>query len=141
PQSWRFTLEKPANGWEKPDFKDDSWKKGPGGFGTNGTPGAIVRTEWKTGDIWLRQTFELKEEKGRHLHLRIHHDEDVEVYLNGQKIASFTGFVTNYFETRLPETALKALRSGTNTLAVYCKQTTGGQYIDVGLVELVEKPR
>src|SRR5205823_3407568 len=51
-QQWRYTTEKPPGGWEKPDFDDSSWKKGLAGFGTPGTPGAVVRTEWKTSDIW-----------------------------------------------------------------------------------------
>src|SRR5262249_34487294 len=31
--SWRYTLEEPGAGWFKPDFKDNEWKEGPGGFG------------------------------------------------------------------------------------------------------------
>jgi len=47
-----------------------------GGFGTKGTPGAIVRTEWKTADIWLRRSVELKELPKGEVLLRIHHDEE-----------------------------------------------------------------
>ena len=31
---WRYTTDKPADGWMKPDFDDSGWKQGPGGFGT-----------------------------------------------------------------------------------------------------------
>jgi hypothetical protein len=135
-QSWNYTLDAPAEGWFKPDFDDLAWKSGLGGFGTHGTPGAVVRTEWKTGDIWLRRAFTVPDRPFTHLHLQVHHDEDAEIYLNGVLAARLAGYTTDYVEVPLTEEARKALRPGANVLAVHCKQTVGGQYIDVGLVEL-----
>jgi hypothetical protein len=135
-QLWRYTLAKPAEGWVKPDFNDSSWKSGPGGFGTVGTPGAVVRTVWNTGAIWLRRSIVLPKGPYTNLHLQLHHDEDAEVYLNGVLAAKLAGYATGYKEVPISEAARKALRPGANLLAVSCKQTVGGQYIDVGLVEL-----
>ena len=138
PQEWRYTTRKPAKGWQTAGFEDSSWKKGPGGFGTRGTPGAVVRTTWNTPDIWLRRTFELPARGQAGLLWQLHHDEDVEVYLNGKLVLKRAGYVTDYVPVPLSEEALKTLRAGRNTLAVHCHQTKGGQYIDVGLVSLRE---
>ncbi|HEX5105364.1 MAG TPA: glycoside hydrolase family 2 TIM barrel-domain containing protein, partial [Pirellulaceae bacterium] len=139
PQTWRYTTAKPAEGWERPDFDDASWKEGQGGFGEPTTPGSKVRTEWKTADIWLRRSVELPGNKLDGLALLIHHDEDTEVYLNGKQIAAVKGFVTDYTLVPLNEKTLAAtLQDGANTLAVHCHQTGGGQYIDVGFVRLIE---
>jgi hypothetical protein len=137
-QKWRYTTTKPAAGWEKPDFDAANWKEGDGGFGTAMTPGSHVRTEWNTADIWLRREAELKEIPTGEVMLRIHHDEDAEVYINGVLAAKTTGYITDYTVLPLTAEGRKALKAGKNTIAVHCHQTTGGQYIDVGLVELVE---
>jgi hypothetical protein len=137
PQAWRYTTEKPAGDWYKPDFKDAEWKEGPGGFGTKGTPGAVVRTEWKTDDIWLRREVDLPEGPFTDPVLLLHHDEDAEVYLNGVLSAKVAGYITDYEETPIMPEALAALKPGKkNLIAVHCHQTTGGQYIDVGLIDL-----
>jgi hypothetical protein len=137
-QTWRYTMEKPAGDWYKPDYDAGGWKEGPGGFGTEGTPGAVVRTEWKTADIWLRR--EVTVPSSGDLYLSLHHDEDAEVYLNGVLAARVRGYVTGYEDVPIREEARKALKpGGKNVIAIHCHQTTGGQYIDAGLVELKER--
>jgi beta-galactosidase/beta-glucuronidase len=139
PQSWRYTVYKPADGWEMPDFDDASWKEAPGGFGEPSTPGSKVRTEWKTPDIWLRRSIELPKDQLDNLALAIHHDEDAEIHLNGKLLAAVKGYTTEYTVVPLDQKALAAaLQLGKNVLAVRCHQTGGGQYIDVGLVRLEE---
>ncbi len=136
---WKYTTEKPADDWNKPSFNDGEWKSGPGGFGTEGTPGAVVRTQWNTPNIWMRRTFELKDAKLSEPSLSIHHDEDAQVYINGELVANVAGYTTEYVTVPMNAKARSALKPGQNTIAVHCKQTGGGQYIDVGIVDLVEQ--
>ncbi len=138
-QKWRYTLAKPADEWEKADFDASKWDEADGGFGTKGTPGAIVRTEWKTADIWLRRTFDLKDAPTGAVVLRVHHDEDADVFINGVPALKAPGFTSEYTEYFLTAEGRRALKKGTNVIAIHCKQTTGGQYIDAGLLEVVEK--
>jgi len=134
---WKYTTDKPAGGWFKPDFDDVAWKKGPGGFGTRGTPGAVVRTEWKTDDLWLRREFTLPEGKFTSLQFRVHHDEDIEVYINGVMALKLPGYQSEYEARPMTAEGKAALKPGKNTIAVHCRQTKGGQYVDVGLVDVI----
>ncbi len=140
PQAWRYTLSDPGKDWYRPDFDDSAWTPAKGGFGTKGTPGAVIGTEWKTKEIWIRREFTLEEVPAGEVVLLLHHDEDAEVYINGVRAASVKGYITDYEEVPIAPEAIKALKRGKNVLAVSCKQTGGGQYIDVGLSE-VRKPR
>jgi hypothetical protein len=140
PQTWRYVTTKPEDNWYRTDFDDATWQTGPGGFGTRDTPGTAVRTEWKNSDIWVRRNFTLADKQPTdRLLLLIHHDEDAEVYLNGVLATKTSGYTTDYewFEIR-PE-ARKSLHAGKNSIAIHCKQTGGGQYIDAGLIELVDR--
>ncbi len=138
PFQWKYTTTKPSDGWELPDFDPKDWKEGPAGFGTESTPGTVVRTVWNSPEIWLRRTFALPAKPAGDLHLMIHHDEDAQVYINGIPAASLKGYTTGYKTEPINLKAKQAVKPGRNTLAVYCKQTSGGQYIDLGLVEVIE---
>jgi hypothetical protein len=133
---WHYSVEKPTGDWFKPDFDDSKWKEGESGFGTKGTPGAVVRTEWKTDDIWIRREFTLRDQKFGDMYLNLHHDEDAEIYFNGVLAAKVKGFKTEYELEAISSEAKAALKPGKNIMAIHCHQTTGGQYIDAGLVEL-----
>jgi len=135
PVTWRYTLEKPADNWTQPSFDDSSWKQGAAGFGTAGTPGAVVRTTWQTQEIWLRREFTLPDTPLKNPVLMMHYDESPEVYLNGVRAAQLDGWATEYGPIEIEPAARAALRPGRNVLAVRCRQTYGGQYIDVGLAD------
>jgi putative heme-binding domain-containing protein len=141
PALWRYTLETPINGWFGAAFDDTAWRLSPAGFGTKDTPGTVVRTDWHTSDIWLRRFFDFvdkPETKGRSLALRLHHDEDAEIYLNGIEVARIARWTTGYIELPLGADGRRALRNGRNVLAIHCRQNSGGQYIDAGLIGYFE---
>jgi hypothetical protein len=131
---WKYTFEKPDDNWSKPGFDASKWSEGPAGFGTERTPGSFPNTVWNTPDIWLRNQFTLEPDDLIGLKLRVYHDEDARIYLNGVLALELKGFVTEYEEFDVPEAAVAALRPGINTIAVTCHQTTGGQGIDVGIL-------
>lgn len=133
--TWRYTTTTPGGDWTKPSFDDSSWKTGKGGFGRQGTPGATIGTKWDTSDIWIRRRFTLDKVPGG-IELKIHHDEDAEVYINGRLVAKLQGYTTAYTNVTLDDDAKGALKPGENVMAIHCYQTTGGQYIDAGLVSV-----
>ncbi len=139
PATWSYTTARPADGWFKPDFDDSSWATGRSGFGTRGTPGAIVGTTWNTSDIWLRRELELPVSTWRAPQLWLHHDEDAEIYINGVLALKTTGFTTSYDTFPLMPAARAALKNGKNLIAIHCHQTSGGQYIDLGFADVQVK--
>lgn len=140
-QEWRYTFQKPDSGWFAPDYDYAEWKKGPGGFGTEGTPEAVVRTEWKTPDIWIRRDVSIPRGELTGLNVRIHHDEDAELYINGTLAGKYAGYTSEYMDVPLAREVQQLLKPGRNTFAIHCRQTKGGQYIDVGLEELTPARR
>jgi hypothetical protein len=61
----------------------------------------------------------------------------VEVYVNGVEVFRAGDFVSGYEAISLSPAAQGAFKPGKNVLAIHCHQTRGGQYVDLGLVQVV----
>lgn len=138
PQRWKYTFEKPADEWQKPDFDDSSWETGEGGFGNarikEDVKDAVVRTLWETPNIWLRRTFDFEGALPDQVMFNIFFDEDTTIYLNGTPIRAFKGYNKAYtLEVIDITTFRKALKQGRNVLAAHTVNSTGGAYIDFGI--------
>jgi hypothetical protein len=140
PQTWRYTTSTPPEGWREATFDDKSWADGESGFGAPDTRFAHVGTPWKTADIWLRRSVSLPSTFTAP-YLRVFHDDDAEVYVNGVQVAALPGANNGFQFVALAGAARAALRVGTNTIAVHAHQVRGGQFIDVGLVDVIDPPR
>jgi hypothetical protein len=136
PAMWRYTTTKPDGDWTKSDFTDSSWLEGKSGFGTPETPGSVIGTTWNTPDIWLRREVNIPKDKLKEVELWLHHDDDVQVYVNGILAARRNGWTTSYDAVPLNEIAREALKPGQNLIAIHCRQNGGGQYVDVGFVDI-----
>jgi len=136
PRMWRYTTTKPAAEWSEPEFDDSAWETGEAPFGNHQVPNAKPSTEWESSDIWLRTSWDLDAADLQDSYLKIYHDEDVEVYLNGVKAASLSGHTTDYITIPVAEAARAAMSGSKVDVAVHCHQTHGGQLIDVGLIDL-----
>lgn len=135
---WRYTTAAASQDWIRTGFDDSSWIVGRPGFGGGGLPAlqqSLVRTPWITADIWIRTSVDLKD-LSLPMALRLSHDEDVEVYLNGTLVCQRKGDITDYIIHRLEGPAASVIRKGRNILAAHCHQTTGGQFLDVQVVDL-----
>jgi hypothetical protein len=134
PSTWSYTTTDPGTGWAAPAFDASSWKTGAAGFGTPDTPALQERTRWDTKRIWLRTEIEVPKLGPRdELTVHLFHDEDVEVFVNGQRLMRQTGYTISYQDSSLDESQKALFRAGKNTIAVICTQTGGGQGVDIGL--------
>jgi hypothetical protein len=129
--------------WANVDFDDSDWEPGTAPFGNkitvhNDKNDSYVINNWTNKNIYLRRTIEFSDlltaDNLDKLRAVVFHDEDCQVFLNGVLIGQWTGYLTNYQSKSLNMDQVKqALKIGEpNVLAVSCKQTSGGQFIDIG---------
>ena len=142
--TWQYTTDMPSGEWSQTDFDDGEWATGKSGFGVtdHATPPSTIGTGWTTPDIWLRSTIDVADSVDFEVAaIRVKHDEDVEVYVNGKPVFAVTGYNTRWESYDITDTLRSALKPGRNLVAAHVHQTTGGQYVDLGLVlDPKEKP-
>jgi len=136
PATWSYTTSTPGTNWFNADFDASSWSQGQSGFGTRNTPSTSIGTTWNSREIWLRREIEVPGGKWNNLQGWLHHDEDSEVYINGVLALRASGYTTGYDAFPLTTAGRAAIKPGKNVVAIHCRQTGGGQYIDFGLVDV-----
>lgn len=129
----KFTETKPNDNWQLPSFDDTEWQSGKGMFGSKNMDAA---TEWNSKEIWFRRSFTVTEKNFNQLLLTLKYDDNIKVYLNGEKIYE-AGCCSSNKEIILSKEIENKIQIGRNTLAVYCENTGGPGIIDAGLYNLL----
>ena len=129
----QYTEAKPAGDWANAEYDDSKWKTGKGLFGT---PEQDPKTVWTSKEIWVRRVFDWQSTSANDLLLRAKYDDNVEIYLNGEKIFN-AGCCSANKEIELSKEFQQKLKKGKNVLAMYCENTGGQAYIDAGIYERV----
>ncbi|MFV0591731.1 MAG: glutaminase domain-containing protein [Draconibacterium sp.] len=131
-EAWegKYLTKEPAKGWEKPGFKDASWKSGKAAFGTPNT--FQTATPWETEHIWVRREFTMPEvDSESDLYLIYSHDDDFELYLNGKEIINTGNRAKSNVVMKLDRSLLNI--GGENTIAAHCWDRGGLAYVDFGI--------
>lgn len=137
--TWMYTFADPGDRWMLPELRPRGWKKGKGGWGTEGrvSPNP-VRTTWKSESVWVRGEFRLRpKDLENQLRVEINHDDAAEIWINGFFVADAEGFSEDGYRTFVvPEDVHEQLKKGKNLIAVRCNNTGGASYLDVGISTL-----
>ncbi len=130
PYSCAYTEKEPPGDWMNENFDDGKWQKGTTPFSNDKDMG---KTLWVTHDLWMRRTFTLAEIPDRKIYLKVQNDDDVDVYLNGEKVYSCNCWTAKPQYFILTDAVKSKLKKGKNVLALHCVNTTGGAWLDAGL--------
>jgi len=135
PYTCKYTETEPSGSWESIKYDDSNWNTGAAPFTDDSSR---AKTLWTSKDIWVRRTFTLNDLSIDKLVLKLNHDDNVEVYLNGDKIYSFVGWVSDFKLIALKDKFKNRLKQGDNVLAIHCANTAGGSWLDAGLLDEVK---
>jgi hypothetical protein len=130
PYAVKYTETEPQGDWASAAYPASDWKSGGAPIGDDAKN---VKTLWKSHDIWVRRSFNIANTASiNQLMLKMNHDDNVEVYLNGKKAFEKTGWTNSfqYFEIDKED-----LKTGQNVIAIHLLNTAGGRFLDFGLVD------
>ena len=131
-----YTETKPAADWMQKNFDEQGWKSGAAPFGSDETQ---VKTTWSSPDLWVRRKFVVKDLVTAPLLLKIQHDDDVEVYLNGELIYQHACCAAKFAYLTVEEAIAKNMKPGENLLAMHVVNTGGAAWLDAGF-QVENKP-
>ncbi|MBI3717878.1 MAG: DUF4965 domain-containing protein [Sphingobacteriales bacterium] len=127
----QYTETKPGADWTAINYDDSKWKTGKGMFATENISAGTL---WSGKEIWFRRTFTVKSKNFHELMLSAKYDDNIVVYLNGEKIYE-AGCCSSNKEITLSKAVEQKIKVGKNILAVYCENTGGPGIIDAGLYD------
>lgn len=133
-----YTFGQPEGEWTTADYEAKGWQTGKAAFGTDDNP--YRSTPWKDGDIWVRRSFDWPEGTSKeYLFLQYSHDDNIELYINGQLVA-VTGNGLDYdLLKEIPQEVANTLKPAGNILAAHCRNNGGGAYVDMGIMKKVKR--
>ena len=128
---FQYTETAPEGDWMNADYNDKQWKTGQAPAGD----GADANLKWTSKDLWTRRTFSLKNLDLNKLFLKINHDDNVDVFLNGKKIYSKIGWLNKFDYIPISDEVKNLLSKRDNVLAIHVVNTAGRQWLDAGISE------
>lgn len=125
-------LTAPATAWYRADYDDNGWQETtfPLGSPNYSLP---YTTRW-TGEYncyWIRREFTLDGFTSLLPYtIRVFHDDDYKLYVNGSLVLSGDGWTT---DTPVEKNISRYLKRGRNVIAAQVQQNFGGAYFDCGI--------
>lgn len=127
-ENWSFTTSNPGGNWADSSFDHSGWSTAAGPF-----------SSWTGDDIWIYKEFTLDQEVTPWTQLYLQHDNECEVYINGVLAAdlpehpsqcTYNGFYRYY---DIAAEARVTMTPGSNSIAIHCNNSGGGEFIDAGI--------
>jgi hypothetical protein len=130
PYTVKYTESAPDGDWKAANYAAGDWKSGQAPIGDDAKQ---VKTLWKSKEIWVRRAFNIANPASiNELLLKMNHDDNIEVFLNGKKVYEKVGWTNTFQYFPLHKNDLKA---GQNVIAIHLANSAGGRYLDFGLAD------
>ena len=125
-------LKPPSTDWNSPDCDDSDWQEVTFPMGSPGYSLPYF-TRWigEYNTCWIRREFTIDRYTSllRYM-LRVYHDDDYRLYVNGTLVHSASDWTT---DKPVERNITRYLKSGRNVIAAQVRQNTGGAYFDCGI--------
>lgn len=125
-----YTTNQPAGDWQGINANTGDWQSGVLPISDNA---GTARTLWQSDDIWIRRTFQYNGDNNDGLKIKMRHDDNIVLYLNGHEIYRKKGWVEQFEYSDFNNKLKKYIQKGKNVLAAHIRNTAGNRYFDIGL--------